>query len=45
MTGREDFKTIVADVSMSKVGAIFAIEASRLARSCADWIGSSNSAP
>jgi DNA invertase Pin-like site-specific DNA recombinase len=37
MTGREDFKTIVADVSMSKVGAIFAIEASRLARSCADW--------
>jgi len=37
MTGREDFKTIVADVSMGKVGGIFAIEASRLARSCADW--------
>lgn len=37
MTGREDFKTLVADVSMGKVGAVFALEASRLARSCADW--------
>lgn len=34
---REDFKTIVADVSMGKVGAVFALEVSRLARSCADW--------
>lgn len=34
---REDFKTLVADVSMGKVGAVFALEASRLARSCADW--------
>lgn len=35
--GREDFKTLVADVSMRKVGAVFALEASRLARSNADW--------
>jgi len=34
---RGDFKTMVADVSLGKVGAIFALEASRLARSCADW--------
>ena len=37
MANREDFKTIVADVSMGKVGAVFAIEASRLSRSCTDW--------
>lgn len=36
-TDRPDFKMLVADVSMSKVGAIFALEASRLARSCLDW--------
>jgi DNA invertase Pin-like site-specific DNA recombinase len=36
-TGREDFKTLVAEVSMSQGGAVFALEASRLARSCADW--------
>lgn len=35
--GREDFKTLVADVSMNKVGAVFALEASRLSRSNADW--------
>ena len=34
---REDFKILVADVSMRKVGAVFALEASRLARSCTDW--------
>jgi len=34
---REDFKTLVADVSMNKVGAVFALEASRLSRSCTDW--------
>jgi DNA invertase Pin-like site-specific DNA recombinase len=27
----------VADVSMRKVGAVFSLEASRLARSCTDW--------
>src|SRR6202521_2615195 len=37
MTKREDFKTLVADVSMGQVGAVFALEASRLARSNLDW--------
>jgi DNA invertase Pin-like site-specific DNA recombinase len=37
MTGREDFKTLVADVSMGHVGAVFALEVSRLARSNLDW--------
>jgi len=37
MSGREDFKTLVADVSMGQVGAVISLEASRLARSCADW--------
>jgi DNA invertase Pin-like site-specific DNA recombinase len=36
-TGRSDFKNLVADVSMAQVGAVFALEASRLARSNADW--------
>ena len=36
-TDREDFKTLVADVSLGKAGAVFAIEASRLAHSNADW--------
>ena len=36
-TGREDFKTLVADVTMGQVGAVVALEASRLARSSADW--------
>jgi DNA invertase Pin-like site-specific DNA recombinase len=35
--GREDFKTLVADVSMRQVGAVFALEVSRLARSNLDW--------
>jgi DNA invertase Pin-like site-specific DNA recombinase len=37
MSNREDFKTFVANVSMNKVGAVFALEASRLSRSCTDW--------
>src|SRR4029077_10793128 len=36
-TGRTDFKTLVADVSMGQVGAVFALEVSRLARSNLDW--------
>jgi DNA invertase Pin-like site-specific DNA recombinase len=36
-TGREDFKTLVAEVSMGHAGAIFALEVSRWARSCLDW--------
>lgn len=35
--GREDFQSLVADVSMRKVGAVFSLEASRLSRSSADW--------
>src|SRR5664279_4363842 len=37
MNNRQDFKTLVADVSLEKVGAVFALEASRLSRSCSDW--------
>jgi DNA invertase Pin-like site-specific DNA recombinase len=37
MTQREDFKTLVAKVSMGEVGAVFALEASRLSRSDLDW--------
>ena len=34
---RTDFKTLVSDVAMGHVGAIFSLEASRLARSNQDW--------
>jgi DNA invertase Pin-like site-specific DNA recombinase len=37
MRGRKDFQMLVADVSMRKVGAVFALEVSRLSRSCTDW--------
>ncbi len=37
MSQRPDFKTLVADVSLEKVGAVFALEASRLSRCCSDW--------
>ncbi len=36
-TGREDFKALVAEVSMGQAGAVFSLEASRLARSNLDW--------
>ncbi len=36
-SGRDDFKKLVADVSLGEVGAVFALEASRLARSNVDW--------
>ena len=36
-THREDFKSLVSDVAMGNVGAIFSLEASRLARSNQDW--------
>ncbi|NJO24310.1 MAG: recombinase family protein, partial [Sphingomonadales bacterium] len=36
-THREDFKTLVSTVAMRQVGAIFSLEASRLARSNQDW--------
>ena len=35
---RQDFKTLAADVSMGQVGAVFALEVSRLARSNLDWL-------
>ncbi|MEJ2040925.1 MAG: recombinase family protein, partial [Desulfosarcinaceae bacterium] len=34
---RQDFQTLAAEVSMRKVGAVFALEVSRLSRSCMDW--------
>jgi DNA invertase Pin-like site-specific DNA recombinase len=37
MTAREDFKSLVAEVSMGQVGAVFALEVARLARSNLDW--------
>lgn len=37
MNNRRDFQTLVAEVSLNKVGAIFALEASRLSRSSSDW--------
>jgi DNA invertase Pin-like site-specific DNA recombinase len=36
-SGRDDFKKLIAEVSLGEVGAVFALEASRLARSNADW--------
>jgi DNA invertase Pin-like site-specific DNA recombinase len=36
-SSRADFKTLVSDVAMGLVGAIFCLEASRLARSNQDW--------
>jgi DNA invertase Pin-like site-specific DNA recombinase len=36
-TRRDDFKTLVSDVAMGQVGAIFSLESSRLARSNKDW--------
>jgi DNA invertase Pin-like site-specific DNA recombinase len=36
-SNREDFKALVSDVAMGQVGAIFSLEASRLARSNKDW--------
>ncbi len=36
-TNRGDFKTLVSDVALGQVGAIFSLEASRLARSNQDW--------
>ena len=34
---REDFKSVVTDVSLDKAGAIFTLEAFRLSRSSTDW--------
>jgi DNA invertase Pin-like site-specific DNA recombinase len=37
MANRPDFQHLVAEVSLQKVGAVFALEASRLSRSDLDW--------
>jgi DNA invertase Pin-like site-specific DNA recombinase len=37
MANRPDFKRLVAEVSLQKVGAVLALEASRLSRSDLDW--------
>jgi DNA invertase Pin-like site-specific DNA recombinase len=34
---RKDFQNLVALVSMRKAGAVFALDVSRLSRSCTDW--------
>jgi DNA invertase Pin-like site-specific DNA recombinase len=36
-TKRDDFKILVSDVALGRVGAIFSLESSRLARSNKDW--------
>jgi DNA invertase Pin-like site-specific DNA recombinase len=34
---RSGFKRVVSEVALGQVGAVFGLEVSRLARSCADW--------
>jgi DNA invertase Pin-like site-specific DNA recombinase len=36
-TSRDGFQWVVAEVGLGHVGAVFCLEASRLARSCSDW--------
>jgi DNA invertase Pin-like site-specific DNA recombinase len=36
-TGRDGFQLLVAEVGLGRAGAVFSLEASRLARSCSDW--------
>src|SRR5262249_127002 len=36
-TVRDGFQQLVAEVGLGHVGAVFCLEASRLARSCSDW--------
>ena len=35
--GRDGFQHLVAEVGLGHAGAVFSLEASRLARSCSDW--------
>lgn len=35
--GREGFERLVTEVGLGRAGAVFSLEASRLARSCSDW--------
>lgn len=36
-SGREGFEQVIATVGLGRAGAVFSLEASRLARSCSDW--------
>ena len=36
-TGRHGFERLIAEVGLGHAGAVFSLEASRLARSCSDW--------
>ncbi len=35
--GRDGFEQLIAEVGLGHAGAVFSLEASRLARSCSDW--------
>ena len=35
--GRAGFERLIAEVGLGRAGAVFSLEASRLARSCSDW--------
>ena len=35
--GRDGFQYLIAEVGLGHAGAVFSLEASRLARSCSDW--------
>ena len=35
--GRDGFERLITEVSLGHAGAVFSLEASRLARSCSDW--------
>jgi DNA invertase Pin-like site-specific DNA recombinase len=37
VAGRDGFQMLVAEVGLGHAGAVFSLEASRLARSCSDW--------
>lgn len=37
--GRDGFEQLIVDVGLGRAGAVFSLEASRLARSCSDWYG------
>jgi DNA invertase Pin-like site-specific DNA recombinase len=36
-TDRDGFEHLIAEVGLGRAGAVFSLEASRLARSCSDW--------
>lgn len=36
-TGRKGFEFLIAEVGLGQAGAVFSLEASRLARSCSEW--------